>query len=93
MDNNGTDCWPLGRIKTVAEEYPHALRNPTVAANPGKFLFFADYHIWCWAWAVACDKDANHGRVVVVNGVNDRFVADSFAEFVQRYVQDESQLA
>jgi hypothetical protein len=38
MDNNGTDWWPLGRIKTVAEEYPHALRNPTVAANPGKFL-------------------------------------------------------
>lgn len=93
MDNNGTDWWPITRIKTVAEEYPNLIKNPAVTANSGKFLFFADFLIWSWAWAIACGEDDNHGHVVVINGVDDRFVANSFVEFVERYVQDVSQLA
>jgi hypothetical protein len=58
-----------------------------------KYLFFADYSIWCWAWAIACGEDDNRGRIVVISGTSDRFVADSFAEFVDRYIEDPTQVA
>ena len=34
--------------------------------------------------AIACGEDENWGRVVVISG-HDRFVADGFSEFVDRY--------
>jgi SMI1 / KNR4 family (SUKH-1) len=86
-----TCWWPLDRIKNIVDEYPHKVTDETIARDAAKYLFFADYSIWCWAWAIACGDDENRGRVAAISG-RDRFVADSFAEFVDLFVQDSSKL-
>ena len=63
-----------------------------IAKDAAKYLFFADYAIWCWAWAIACGEDENHGRVVVISG-QDRFVANSFAQFVDLYIENYLQVS
>ena len=78
--------WGLSKIRNIPEEYDHwtTIKNPNVLADAAKYLFFADYCIWCWAWAIDCGEGANRGRIAAIGG-GDRFVADSFAEFVVRY--------
>jgi hypothetical protein len=91
VDQNMTSWWPLDRIKSIVDEYPHPVHIEGIAREAAKYLFFADYAIWCWAWAIACGDDENRGRVVCISG-RDRFVADGFAQFVDRYVDDFRQL-
>jgi len=81
--------WGLERIRSVVEECDD--QSPMIlATNPRKTLMFADHLIWCWAWAICCDGGPNHGRVLVTGP--DRWVADSFAEFIDRYVADQQSL-
>jgi hypothetical protein len=91
FDSDNIIWWPLDRIKNIVDEYPHKITDETIASNAAKYLFFADYCIWCWAWAIACGDDENRGRVVVISG-QDRFVADSFAQFVDLYIDDPCRL-
>jgi SMI1/KNR4 family protein SUKH-1 len=93
MDGELTCWWPLNRIKNIPNEYVHEIKNASVSGNASKYLFFADYCIWCWAWAIACGDDENRGKVVVINGVSDRIVADSFGQFVDRYINDAQSMA
>ena len=86
-----TTWWPLHRLKNIVEEYEHKVPDTTIAKDAAKYIFFADYLIWCWAWAIDCGDDENRGRVVVISG-RDRFVADSFGRFVDRYIEDQKQL-
>ena len=81
--------WGLHRILNILDEYDRwpAIKNPDVLASAAKYLFFADYSIWCWAWAIDCIETANRGRIAVI-GSSDCFVAGSFAEFVTRYCLD-----
>jgi hypothetical protein len=39
--------WELDRLKNIPDEYPHAITVPAIAENAAKYLFFADYSIWC----------------------------------------------
>jgi SMI1 / KNR4 family (SUKH-1) len=91
MDDEGTAWWPLDRLLNIPDEYPHTITDPAIAKNAAKYVFFADYMIWCWAWAIDCSEDKDPGRVAVIGGP-DRFVADSFAEFVDRYIEDQTQI-
>jgi hypothetical protein len=88
LDDNMTGWWNAGEIKSIVEEYPHELKNPVVAEDPGHFLVFADYCLWCWAWAIGCGDGEHRGKVALIGGENDRFVADSFDAFVELYVAD-----
>jgi hypothetical protein len=90
MDDNGTAFWPLGDIKNIPDEHECDLYNETVTKDAHHYLFFADFAIWSMAWAIACGED-NRGRVIVVSGET-RFVADSFGEFVDRYIENVNQL-
>ena len=92
MDAETTAWWPLQRLKNIPDEYPHTVTDPTIAKNAPRYIFFADYMIWCWAWAIDCGDGKDRGRVAVIGGSPDRFVADSFAEFVDRYVEDQRQI-
>jgi SMI1 / KNR4 family (SUKH-1) len=87
-DQGGAFWWPLARIKNIPEEYAYEIKNDRVARDASKYLFFADYMIWCWAWAIACGDSVDRGRIVVV-GASDDFVADSFGHFVDRYTKNE----
>ena len=81
----------LDRIKSVTEEYEHTIDDQTIAENAGTYLFFADYSIWIWAWAISCGEGKDRGRIVVFFSA-DRVVADNFAQFVDRFIEDSFQL-
>ncbi len=81
--------WGLERIRSVLEEFDD--QSPSIlATDPRKTLIFADHMIWCWAWAICCDGGHNHGRIMVIGP--DRWVADNFSEFVDRYVAEQQSL-
>lgn len=92
VDDNVTQWWSLRRIKNIPDEYDHEVRNVEIAQDAAGFLFFADYVIWSLAWAICCRAGENYGRVAVINGENDRFVANSFVEFIDAYTRDHSEL-
>jgi hypothetical protein len=92
-DQEATYWWPVDRIRNIPDEYEYDIKNALVARDASKYLFFADYMIWCWAWAIACGDGEHRGRVAVINGVSDRFVADSFGQFVDRYILDKNSVA
>ena len=92
MDDEGTAWWPLDRLLNIPDEYPHTITDPVIAKNAAKYSFFADYLIWSWAWAIDCSEDKDRGRVAVIGGP-DQFVANSFTEFVDRYVEDQTQIS
>lgn len=87
MDNDYVDWWPIDRIKNIPDEYEHDIGNPEIANSASKYLIFADYLIWCWAWAICCDSGPHYGKIAVIGG-NGKFVADSFEEFVEIFLQD-----
>jgi SMI1 / KNR4 family (SUKH-1) len=91
VDKNFTEWWSLNRIKNIPDEYEHELTDPEIAEEAAGFLFFADYGIWCMAWAICCCRGENYGRVAVISG-KDRFVANTFGEFVDSYIRDHRQL-
>jgi hypothetical protein len=88
MDTEMVTWWSFGRVKNIPDEYPHALA-PIISDEGKKYLFFADYCIWCWAWAISCADDGSRGKVALIAGhTHDRFVANSFSDFVQKYLSD-----
>lgn len=88
VDSNSTEWWSLNRIGSITDICEHELTSSEIASNADASLLFADYAIWCMAWAICCRPGDNYGRVVLISGNNDRFVADSFATFVEQYVAD-----
>jgi hypothetical protein len=99
VDNRVTAWWPWGRIKSIPDERDYWIRegsdleitDESIARDDAKYIVFADYAIWCMAWAICCDEGPNRGKVAVLSG-RDRFVADDFAQFVDLYIQDVHQL-
>ena len=77
--------WPLARVRTVADELSHHEPTPPPA---DAFYCFADYSIWCNAYAVrlSADGPAPSEVVAVYGGVALVPVAASFAEFLGAYL-------
>jgi hypothetical protein len=89
-DNEFTNWWPFESLKTVGQDYQQELAGP-VEAYRDKLVFFADYSIWCWAWAINCAPGADYGKVAVIAGEGcDGFVSESFADFVASYIADDT---
>lgn len=86
-DDELTTWWTLDRVRSIPDEYEHALAHPAIAAEAGAYIFFADYMIWAWAWAVCCSDGPNRGRIAFI-GDPEGFVAESFSEFAGRYLRD-----
>lgn len=89
MDGFGNAWWGLERIRSLIEECGEA--EPSLALAPMKALLFADTLIWCTAWGICCGEGPDFGRIFLVSDRN-RFVADSFTEFVTRYLEDDKAL-
>jgi hypothetical protein len=88
-DSNLFAFWQLGRIRPVAEECPEL----QTTAEEKRCFVFADYMIWSWAYAIDFNSSSsNAGRVILVGGLREQFVASSFHEFVHLYVQDSPRL-
>lgn len=86
-DDEMGNWWPLARIKNIPDEYDHGLPG-FISHSDDKFVFFLDHCIWCWAWAISCAEDETRGKVALIGHPNERYVADSFTEFVDRYTSD-----
>jgi hypothetical protein len=86
-DDEDGNWWPMSRIKNIPDEYEHAVSEP-IASNASKHLIFLDYSIWCWAWAISCADDETRGKIAIIGGSPDGYVADTFEEFVERYTSD-----
>ena len=80
--------WPVARLRNLPEEYPQGSANPEVVRDAKRYIFFADYSIWCWAWAIYCQEGAHYGKVMVIGVAGDPVVADSFTDFVEGYLRD-----
>jgi hypothetical protein len=85
--------WPIERLRNVPDEYEHAIGDDRVASSAPEWLFFADFSLWSWAWAICCGEGEDRGRVALIGGSPDRIVADSFAEFVDRHFSDPNSLS
>jgi hypothetical protein len=92
MDGEITDWWSLDRICNIPGDYRQEVSEP-IASEAAAYLFFADYMMWCWAWAVCCSDGPNRGRVALIGADPDGFVADSFTGFVERYLRNPVDMA
>lgn len=99
VDDEMTTWWSLDRVTSLPDGLaevsilpPKPSGNPDIAAEEDAYLLFADYMIWCWGWAVCCSNGPNRGRVAMI-GDREGFVADSFDEFVRRYLLDPGGMA
>ena len=88
MDDYNATWWPIDRIKSIPDEFKDGSNAPGIADEAERYLFFADYLIWSYAWAICCAPGDDFGRVAVIGAPPDRFVADSFSEFVGLYIGD-----
>lgn len=86
-DAEDGNWWPIQRIKNIPDEYEHPVSDP-IARNTAKHLIFLDYSIWSWAWGISCANDETYGKVTLIGGLPDGYVADSFKDFVERYTTD-----
>ena len=89
-DNELTNWWPFTSLKTVADGYESPLSGE-LAAYRDKLILFADFSIWCCAWAINCAPGDDYGKVAVIAGP-DRFVAESFDDFISKYITDVSKV-
>jgi hypothetical protein len=87
-DDGDVLWWPITDIKNVPDEYEHGLEGLISAAHAEKTLFFADFMIWCWAWAICCDDNEHRGKIILVGRSPDKVVANSFTEFAESYLRD-----
>lgn len=85
MDDIGTQWWAAGEIQSVADECPDGTPgkvNDEIEREKHAYLIFSDYLIWCYAWAICCSDGPNRGKIALIGGVPDAFVADSFRQFL-----------
>lgn len=77
--------WGLGRIQSLIDECPEATPpdqlNSQIDRESSTYIVFADYMDWCYAYAICCSDGPNRGRVALIGGRPDGFVAESFSEF------------
>lgn len=90
MPESGSDAefvrfWPLDCVRSVAEELRHQEPAPPPAA---RYFCFADYSVWCNAYAVRLSSDGlGPADVVAVYGGTDLIpTASSFSEFLRQYI-------
>lgn len=90
-DDIGTQWWPAHAIKNIPDECPDGPPggiNPAIESERDKYLIFADYLIWCYAWAICCSEGENRGKIALIGGIPDIFVASDFREFLKLELDD-----
>lgn len=88
-DSEGTNWWPLADLKSARDECA-GWEGGTGLQDDDKVIVFADYLIWCFAWAIDCSEGINRGKVIVLTGTTNPRVAENFDDFLDRYVRDPS---
>lgn len=88
--------WAPERIKSLRDECPDEMpaeqRNCEIDDEADRYLVFADFLDWCYAYAICCSDGPNRGKVALISASPDRFVADSFTHFVRLAASDSRRL-
>jgi len=95
IDDIGTQWWSLAEIKSIPDECPDGPPgqiNEEIESEKHTYLIFSDYLIWCYAWAICCSDGPHRGKVALIGGSPDAFVADSFREFVRLELSDAQEI-
>ena len=93
MDDNLVTWWSTSRIASDQTINDQPITVDGDPANAHKYLIFADYLIWSWAWAIACGDTDQRGKIIVLgNPQRERVVADDFAAFVDLSIRDHDSL-
>ena len=92
MDDDNFRFWPLSEVKPVHEELADTEHGiyPDRFAYPNCFVF-ADYCIWCWAYAVKLTDDPTQPAPVfgvTASETPGQQIAPSFREFMVNYAAD-----
>jgi hypothetical protein len=92
MDQELISFWSLDRVRSAAAELEH---QEPVSPEASEFFCFADYSIWCHAYAVRLSADGTAPtEVAVVNDGRDLIpVASSFSAFLRAYLSDARRVA
>ncbi len=91
MDRDFYTFWPLEEMKPVREELVDPIHTDRFD-YPDCYLF-ADYLLWCWAYAIHLTGDAEtNGPIYLVGGETPVVVAATFLEFMQKYAADPDSL-
>lgn len=91
VDSNGFRFWALDQIRPLPSAGAEAGVPIPAVEDPSRYFVFADYFDWSWAYAI--DLGGGHvQRVIHVGTVEPKIVAQSFAEFVDLYVEDAREL-
>jgi hypothetical protein len=92
MDDFGMIWWGAERIKSLrdecGDESPGGQPNAKIGDEADQYLVFADFLIWCYAYAICCSDGPNRGRIALIGAQPDRFVAGSFSSFLTLAAQD-----
>lgn len=91
MDDYGVQWWSVGAIKSLADECPGGSLERglgVIMAEGNQYLICADFLLWCYAWAICCSDGANHGRIALIGGGPDGFVANDIRTFVRHALLD-----
>jgi cell wall assembly regulator SMI1 len=94
QDAKGFSFWPLARVRPAAEELAE-LSSTETPVELGGYFAFADYLVWCWAWAIRLTADPAGSNPVIMIGTADGVplkVASSFGEFVDLYLENSPRL-
>lgn len=92
MDDVGTQWWAPSEIKSFSDECPDGSpgqNNPEIERERDAYLVFSDYLIWCYAWAICCSDGPNRGKIALIGGLPDAFVADNFRDFLWLALTDD----
>jgi hypothetical protein len=87
-DPEDTIWWAPQRVKSIPDEYDGPIADPFIAGERENWLFFADYMLWCCAWAICCGAGERRGQVVRIGDDTSPIVARSFTEFVDTHITD-----
>jgi hypothetical protein len=86
MDISTRTWWSLDRIKNIPDECDYQISNPRIAEHATTYLFFADWGLWCSAWAIACGQNEDCGRVANICD-RETLIADSFEDLVDKCIR------
>lgn len=92
MDDFGTQWWGLSDIKPLSEEcldWTTDQIGREIAREGNRYLVFSDYLLWCYAWAICCSDGPNRGRIALIGGGRDAFVAEDFRSFMRLALVDD----
>jgi hypothetical protein len=98
-DNNMVSFWPIDGIKSVPEKLitfagiPDYSRIANRLREPDSYFVFADFLIWSHVYAIKLrSKLGEKNQVLWICGSEYRKIAESFSDFLQRYLDDPESL-